>query len=113
MVDNAGAYTAYVRQADFCGADQKDFMIYLIPTFFTPNGDGYNETWTIRGIINYPKAHVAIFDRFGKLLCEISKHNLNWNGTYNGHPLPSSDYWFVFKLDDTSPEIRGHFSLIR
>jgi gliding motility-associated-like protein len=38
---------------------------------------------------------IQIFDRYGKLLKEISPNSTGWNGTYNGQPLPATDYWFV------------------
>lgn len=112
-VENPGINTAYVREIHFCGSDQEEFIIIIIPTFFTPNNDSYNDLWTIVGLVLYPDAKVGIFDRYGKLVCELNRTNLSWNGTYNGLPLPSNDYWYIFKLDDFSPEIRGHFSLVR
>ncbi|HET8810447.1 MAG TPA: T9SS type B sorting domain-containing protein, partial [Flavobacteriaceae bacterium] len=64
------------------------------PKFFTPNGDGYNDTWNIIGISDQPNAQIYIFDRYGKLLKQLSPTGPGWDGTYNGRPMPSSDYWF-------------------
>ncbi|MCH7785560.1 MAG: T9SS type B sorting domain-containing protein, partial [Bacteroidetes bacterium] len=54
-------------------------------------------------------------DRFGKLLKQISPIGEGWDGTYNGNPLPSSDYWFrvEYKEDNTLKEFKGHFTLKR
>ncbi len=112
-VENPGINTAYAREVNFCGSDQEEFIIIIIPTFFTPNNDSYNDIWTVFGMVLYPDSKVGIYDRYGKLVCELNRTNLTWNGTYNGLPLPSTDYWFVFKLDAVTPEIRGHFSLVR
>ena len=61
--------------------------------FFTPNGDGYTDKWNLIGITkdNLPKTKIYIFDRFGKLLKQISPSGQGWDGTYNGAQLPSSD----------------------
>ena len=61
----------------------------------------------------YPNAVINIFDRYGKFITTLTYSNSTWDGTFNGSPLPASDYWYVLKLDETKPEIRGHFSLKR
>lgn len=60
----------------------------------------------------YAKSKIYIFDRFGKLLADINPFSNGWNGNFDGQPLPSSDYWYVIKLD-SGRTIKGHFSLIR
>lgn len=81
------------------------------PKFFTPNGDGFNDTWTIDSAYLAPNSSIRIFDRYGKFIKELSL-NTSWDGTYLGHLEPASDYWFtVIKLNGT--EFRGHFTLKR
>ncbi|WP_276381511.1 T9SS type B sorting domain-containing protein [Flavobacterium sp. H4147] len=81
------------------------------PKFFTPNNDGYNDTWTIDFIYLAPNTGIKIFDRYGKLIKELRLDN-SWDGTYLGHQEPASDYWFtVTRLN--GKEFRGHFSLKR
>jgi gliding motility-associated-like protein len=108
-----GLQTAFIRDVNGCGIDNGDFVVLLAPPFFTPNNDGYNDYWTVKGMISYPTAELRIFDRYGKLLKELRPNSIGWDGTFNGQPLPASDYWFVFKLDANTPEKRGHFSLKR
>jgi len=86
------------------------------PRFITPNQDGYHDTWNIIGIATGdPTAKIYIFDRFGKLIKQISPLGEGWDGTYNGNPLPSSDYWFrvEYTEDDIQKEFKGHFTLKR
>jgi len=86
------------------------------PRFFTPNEDAYNNRWNIIGIASGdPTAKIYIFDRYGKLLKQISPIGDGWDGTYNGSPLPSSDYWFQVEYteNETRKEFRGHFTLKR
>ncbi|MNS47778.1 hypothetical protein D3C72_803200 [compost metagenome] len=89
---------------------QKPEQNYLIPKFFTPNADGFNDTWEITGI-NDQNYSIHIFDRYGKLLKVLEK-NRSWDGNYNGIPLPSSDYWFQLILENGDTK-KGHFSLKR
>lgn len=113
----AGKNTAQVRDTNNCGTDSEIFVTIVVPTFFTPNKDGLNDEWIIKGMSIYPESTVRIFDRYGKLLKELrpdnTSENISWDGTFNGQELPSSDYWYVLKVDANTPEKRGHFSLKR
>lgn len=81
------------------------------PNFFTPNGDGYNDTWTIDSSYLALNSSIKIFDRYGKLIKELTQ-NTSWDGTFIGKLQPATDYWFIAtKLNGT--ESRGHFSLKR
>ncbi len=114
----AGSHTITVRDADGCGDDSTTVLVVDYPLFFTPNNDGHNDTWRISGI--NPDAVIHIFDRYGKLVKQLSPTSIGWDGTFNGQPLPSSDYWFSLEyrdpnnLEDTSvKEFRAHFTLKR
>jgi gliding motility-associated-like protein len=113
IIEDGGKYIAYVREKFNCGFDFEPFVIISIPKFFTPNNDGNNDIWTIKGLVFYPKAEVKIFDRFGKILTLLNAKKYYWDGTINGKSLLSDDYWYVFKIDENSPEVKGHFALIR
>lgn len=109
-----GFYTVYVRSKSNCGITTRQFSIIGFPEFFTPNGDGQNDLWQIKGIdqANKPAQGVRIFDRYGKLLKELDPLSPGWDGTFNGNPLPSDDYWFHIILQD-GRDFKSHFSLIR
>ena len=84
------------------------------PKYFTPNGDGYHDKWTIAGL--GAEAKIYIFDRYGKLVKQISSDPAGgWDGTMNGQPLPSTDYWFKVEYleNDVAKEFKAHFSLKR
>lgn len=108
-----GNHTAYARSVNGCGSDFMQFAVYMIPKYFTPNGDTVNDRFTLTGMSAFPNATVTIFDRYGKLITTLSSRNRYWDGTLDGNDLPASDYWYIIKLDDKSEEIKGHFSLIR
>jgi gliding motility-associated-like protein len=81
------------------------------PNFFTPNNDGYNDTWTIDFGYLAPNTVIQIFDRYGKFIKEIAKDAF-WDGTYLGKNEPTSDYWFTATRSN-GKEYRGHFTLKR
>ncbi|MFB9076886.1 T9SS type B sorting domain-containing protein [Flavobacterium procerum] len=81
------------------------------PKFFTPNGDSYNDYWTIDFAYLAPNTPIRIYDRYGKLIKELVP-NTSWDGTYLSHLAPSSDYWFVVTRLNGA-EFRAHFSLKR
>ena len=111
-----GVHTITIKDANGCGQVSFDIGVVDYPNYFTPNNDGYHDTWNIIGIADFdPEANIYIFDRYGKLLKQISPLTPGWDGTYNGNALPSSDYWFrvEYKEQGIQKEIRGHFTLKR
>jgi gliding motility-associated-like protein len=83
--------------------------------FFTPNDDTYNDTWNVIGLENQSGTIIHIFDRYGKYIKQISANGKGWDGTLNGSPLPSTDYWFTVEYTENgeSKEFKSHFSLVR
>ena len=107
----SGVYTVYVRDKNGCGIVKDEIFLLMYPKFFTPNGDGYNDTWLIKYSHLEPNLKVDIFDRYGKLLKRLDNKN-SWDGKCNGYELPSSDYWFVVTRAN-GKEYRGHFTMKR
>ena len=112
LFDNVlgGIYMVYVRDKFGCGQDSQEVTIIDYPKYFTPNNDGVNDTWQIKGIIGFPKALIYIYDRYGKLLKQISPKGNGWNGFFNGSKMLPADYWFTVSLEDKR-SFTGHFTL--
>ncbi len=112
-----GTHTVAVRDVNGCGLITRDIVVIDYPKFFTPNGDGNNDTWNIKGIFTQPTATIYIFDRYGKLLKQLSPTSRGWDGTYNGNAMPSTDYWFtleyVEELTGETKTLSSHFALKR
>jgi gliding motility-associated-like protein len=110
----SGIYTIYVNDKNGCGIVSKEVAVVGAPKYFTPNGDGLNDYWNVKGTNTAAnsKSVIRIFDRYGKLLKQIFPNNNGWDGTFNGQPLPSDDYWYIAVLED-GREIKGHFALKR
>ncbi|GGG57342.1 T9SS type B sorting domain-containing protein [Bizionia arctica] len=110
-----GIYSVAVRDIkNNCGIVTQYVSIIGFPKFFTPNGDGYNDTWNIKGVSNVfqPNTMIRIFDRYGQLLKQINPLGEGWDGTFNGDLLPTDDYWFSATLQD-GREFKSHFTLKR
>jgi gliding motility-associated-like protein len=106
-----GVYTITVRDNFGCGEDVITHLHLVIPKFFTPNNDGFNDFFEIRGIQELGNSEVNIFDRYGKLLKSYKNSPVVWDGTYLGNLLPTNDYWYQIIFD--GEEFRGHFTLKR
>lgn len=107
-----GLYTVFIRSKDGCSSAQEEVVLLNYPKFFTPNGDGINDTWQVFYLYFLPHAKVTIFDRYGKLVSSFWGSSIGWDGMYNGHALPSTDYWFLLELE-SGRVIKGHFAMVR
>lgn len=114
---NPGDHIVTVTDSNGCSNLSTTISVIGYPTYFTPNGDGFNDFWNIIGLENQPSSKIYIFDRYGKLLKQISSKSLGWDGTYNGALLPTSDYWFTIEyiepLTTDLKVFKSHFSLKR
>ena len=114
-----GFYTIVVEDKNGCRPNATlEVSVIEYPKFFTPNNDGINDTWAIKGANStfYPNAQINIFNRFGKVVAQIEVDTPGWTGTYGGKTLPSDDYWFSIILVDRNGRTRnrkGNFSLLR
>mgnify|MGYP003891630985 FL=1 len=73
----SGLYTVTVRDKLGCGSLQKEVWLLNYPKFFTPNGDGINETWYIKNQQLEPDFKVYIYDRYGKLIDNFKSNTLH------------------------------------
>ncbi|CAM1362707.1 conserved hypothetical protein [Tenacibaculum litoreum] len=115
-----GLNSISIRDRNGCGiVTSNQISTIYFQRHFTPNGDGHFDTWKVLGVNNnyYDVIKVQIFNRFGKLINEITdKNHSGWDGIYNGTSLPSNDYWYNAELINSNGKIRkktGHFSLLR
>ncbi|MGX1929514.1 T9SS type B sorting domain-containing protein [Flagellimonas sp. 2504JD4-2] len=109
-----GFVTVYVRDKNGCGVSSELVSVIGYPKFFTPNGDNVNDTWQIIGIDEQFQSEsvITIYNRFGRLMAQISPKTGGWNGMFNNSELPAADYWFKVALED-GRIFKGHFALKR
>lgn len=84
-----------------------------IPTVITPNGDGINDTWTLKGLINYPKSNVKIYNRYGQQVYESNGYSIPFDGKLNGKPLSAGTYYYIMSLDTDCNLLSGSLTIIR
>jgi len=113
----SGFHTVLVKDKYGCseGIFIENIRILNFPKFFTPNGDGYNDLWNVFELEDQPNARIMIYDRYGKLLKQISTKGAGWDGTFNGQALPGDDYWFIITFEEqgVTKEFKAHFALKR
>ncbi|GGG25199.1 hypothetical protein GCM10011532_05690 [Christiangramia forsetii] len=109
-----GSHKIYIKNDQACEIGAQEISLYGHPAFFTPNNDGYHDLWRPFDIPDpdYALAGIFIFDRYGKLLIQLPPNTKGWDGTSNGKPMPSDDYWFEVRLQN-GKVFNGHFSLVR
>ncbi|MGR7813555.1 choice-of-anchor L domain-containing protein [Lacinutrix undariae] len=110
----AGFHTIYIRNLDGCGITEDIISVIGFPKYFSPNNDGYHDTWKVSGVNDtfYQDIQIKIFDRYGKILHQQDYLSIGWDGTLNGYDLPVTDYWFSATWGN-GKTYSGHFSLIR
>lgn len=107
-----GVYTAYIRDLAGCKIVSREFPHILAPAFITPNGDGYNDRFEMKGVEYFPSSSIWLFDRYGKLIKAGKGEDFSWDGTMDGKKLPAGDYWYRISIENYG-ELKGHFSLVR
>jgi gliding motility-associated-like protein len=114
---SSGLHTVQVTDTNGCSDTivKNDILIIDYPRFFTPNADGYNDTWNINDLILQKNSKIYIYDRYGKLLKQIFPFQSGWDGKYNNNDMFSDDYWFVveFEYNNTMKLFKAHFTLKR
>jgi gliding motility-associated-like protein len=115
-----GLRTIYVKDINNCEPSiQTNASVIGFKSYFTPNGDGENDYWNLKGLdaANFKSIKIIVFDRYGKVLHSITDFNsLGWDGNYNGKVLGSNSYWFMAEIVDLENHLikkSGNFSLIR
>ena len=126
-VSNSGVYRLVVSIGSCASAPDsvtvlvKDCPVtgFFIPEGFSPNGDGFNDMFVIRGINQYPNNTIHIYNRWGVKVYEASPYTGTWDGTttlglsIGGSALPVGTYFYTLDLGDGSKVIQGSIYLNR
>lgn len=118
MINRTDTYTVRVVDQNGCELSVEVFVEFIdirLPDFFTPDGDGTNDFWVPDNLEGFPNILTIIFDRYGRELYRMELNDAPWDGVYQGHNLPTGDYWYIIKLrgENDNREIVGHFTLYR
>jgi gliding motility-associated-like protein len=128
-----GKYMVEVTDAQGCITEATLQMLAAndnclnVPSAFTPNSDGANDTWDIRYINEsgmeamfyeiYPNGEINVYDRLGNIVYRCANGcAAAWNGEdLKGRMLPVDSYYFIIKLnngEDQAP-LKGIVTIIR
>jgi gliding motility-associated-like protein len=122
----AGTYTFTVTATAPCATDAATELELIfspceliIPTAFTPSGDGVNETWQLHGLDEkYPNNKVFIYNRWGNLIYESTMGDYKsnpWDGTSEGKKLPVSSFYYMIYTDtrNEGEVLKGTITIIK
>ncbi|MDG1347199.1 MAG: gliding motility-associated C-terminal domain-containing protein [Crocinitomicaceae bacterium] len=84
-----------------------------IPNLFSPNGDGFNETWQIPALASFPNNEVTVINREGQIVFNQFEYNGTWDGNYNGKPLPEATYYYLINIEQGTKILRGPITILR
>jgi gliding motility-associated-like protein len=70
----------------------------IIPSAFTPNGDGVNDVWRIQNLHLYPESIVKVFNRSGQVVYMSTYDDNTWDGRFNAKELPQGSYYYIIDI---------------
>ncbi|MBL7967737.1 MAG: gliding motility-associated C-terminal domain-containing protein [Prolixibacteraceae bacterium] len=78
---------------------------FFIPEAFSPNGDGINDKFEIKGIAKYKSVQIEIFNRWGNIVYQSKNYGEGagkegfWDGSSKSGPVPTGTYFYILRLD--------------
>lgn len=85
----------------------------IIPNTYTPNGDGFNDTWRVPALRFFEQVRIQIYDRGGLLVFATENPDLLWDGKFKGKELPVGSYFWVISVKETGESRKGMLNLLR
>ena len=110
LCNQFGCDTAQVNLVIEC-VDEENAEIEVM-TGFSPNGDGVNDDFRIKGIESYPDNTLKIINRWGNTVYEVVSYRSGWQGDWNGNTLPDGTYFYLLNVKDVG-EYRGYVEIKR
>lgn len=84
-----------------------------VPNGFSPNGDGVNDDLVIEAILLFPNNRLEIFNRWGSKVFEADAYHNEWDGTFNGNPVPDGTYFYSLDPGDGTAVVTGFILVYR
>ncbi len=111
-------YVLKVTSANGCGYAIDTMHIFwykdiFIPSAFSPNGDGLNDTWKIPALNAFSSFELSVFNRYGEIVFQSKSTSLAWDGTYKGAKAPIGSYVYQITLSEFPKFLKGTVTIIR
>ncbi|RNI31521.1 gliding motility-associated C-terminal domain-containing protein [Rufibacter latericius] len=109
----------YLNTVSDDGCPNQDSMLVTVikrlqvPTAFSPNGDGSNDTWVLEGIQDYPRITIEIYNRWGQQVYSSQGYPSPWDGKRNGADLPIGAYYYIIDPHNGRPKMTGPLTILR
>jgi gliding motility-associated-like protein len=115
VTDNI-TYTVIAKSPDGCQIKEEVKIItdvsLVISTAFTPDGDGLNDFWLIKGIEDLPECEVFIYNTWGELIFYSKGYVVNWDGKYKGKEVPGGMYLYKIDTKKDNKVFQGYITVI-
>lgn len=90
------------------------FNDIYVPNAFSPNGNGYNDTWNIPALTAFPGFELYVYNRAGNVVYQCKNNFIPWDGYYKGTVLDPGAYVYLIKLNNTKKRVlKGTLMLLR
>lgn len=108
-------YADILDESNFCLGRDSVRVFVGMNEGFSPNGDGFNDTWELSYLNQFGAVHIDVYNRWGARLWASDSPSIeNWDGTYNGKELPVGTYFYVitFGSEDKEP-LTGPVTIVK
>jgi gliding motility-associated-like protein len=86
----------------------------FVPNLISPNGDGENDVFIVPCTASYTGSSMTVFNRWGAIVYETGNYQNDWNGSYDGQPLPAGTYFYLLTLNDgAKTKLQGYITVVR
>lgn len=110
-------YKLMVSTPEGCNASGSVMVALLtapvIPTAFSPNGDGINDVWNIPSLQSFSNCTVQVFNRYGKIVFSSTGYPKPWDGSYNGSILPVGVYYYIINVGNGKKPYAGSITILK
>ena len=121
-VNSSELYIVYVTDSNGC-KNSDTIRVDLVPNIvvpsaFSPNSDGINDSWTIENLDQFTNTTVRVYNRWGSMVYDMDQvGGENWTGNgKNSKPIPVGTYYFIIEYDGFDGQknnITGPITIIR